>query len=72
MVEKSAVFVALRRRLFIAQIDVPRNFPKSFHDFKLRVKVVFRVAPLYAAAGISGYRRISVAPIIEVIRLKRI
>ena len=67
MAEKSAISVALRRRLFIFQIDVPRKFPKSFHKYatiKPVVKRVFYVTRSYAAAGISRYRLINVAPII--------
>ena len=41
--------------------DVPQNFPKLFHNTP-RLKRVFYVTRLYAAAGISRYRRINVAP----------
>ena len=39
MATQSAISAALRRRLFIVQIDAPRNFPKPFSTIKLRVKV---------------------------------
>ena len=49
----------------LVQIDVPRIFPKPFHEYatiKLRVKVVFYVTHLYATAGIRQCRLINVAP----------
>ena len=58
MVEKLVISAALRQRLFIVKIDVPQNH----YMIKLRVKVVFYVTRLYAAAGISRYRLINVAP----------
>ena len=67
MAEKSAISAALRRRLFIVQIDVPRDFSKPFLVYatiKPEVKRVFYVTRSYAAAGISRYRLINVAPII--------
>ena len=33
MAEESAISAALRRRLFIVQIDVPQTFPKPFHKY---------------------------------------
>ena len=54
-------------QLFIVQIDVPRIFPKPFHDYATntpRLKWVFYVTRLHAAAGIKQeYRLINVAPI---------
>ena len=67
MMEKSAISVALRRRLVVDQIDVPWTAPKKFQHYSTntpRLKRVFYVTRSYAAAGISRYRLINVAPII--------
>ena len=66
MVEKSVISVALRRRLFIVQIDVPECAPNIFQNYSTntpRLKRVFYVTRLYAAAGIGRYRLINVGVI---------
>ena len=68
MVEKSAISATLRRRLFIVLIDVPWTAPKIFQNHSTnipRLKRVFYVTRFYAAAGISRYGLINVAPTTE-------
>ena len=61
MVGKSAIFAVLRRRLFIVQIDVPKNIIKKSKTIpRLNVQKVRKMC--YAAASISRYRLINVAP----------
>ena len=60
MAEKSAISAAPRRRLFIVQIDVPRKLKKSKTIPQLKVQKVRKIC--YAAAGLSRYMLINVAP----------
>ena len=61
MAEKSAISAALRRRLFIVKIDVPQKSGKNSKTIlRLKVRKVRKIR--YAAAGISRYRLINVAP----------
>ena len=61
MAEESAISAALRRCLFIVQIDVPEIFQNNSTNTP-RLKRVFYANRLYATAGISQYRLINVAP----------
>ena len=66
MAEKSAISAALRRRLFIVKIDVPQKSGKNSKTIlRLKVRKVRKIR--YAAAGISRYRLINVAPITDLI-----
>ena len=63
MAEESVISAALRRRLFIVQIDVPWTASIFFQNYSTnmpRLEQVFYVTRLYAAADISRYRLINV------------